>query len=124
MKPNVLLRPGFAGLAATVLWCTVGLLYAGCVYSMYGYHHAITYSAHTDEARAALKKKVEVENALRDVPGVQYRKQADVDSVQLAVESKGRTSPEFGELRKKIESALGPELLKQLRTSKDWWPIP
>jgi hypothetical protein len=91
---------------------------------MYGYNHVIKYSAQTAEARAALIKKVESENALREVIGVQYHHDGDSVFVVLSCTTKGVTGPEVRELRQKVEVALGPELVKRLKISKDWWPIP
>jgi hypothetical protein len=61
---------------------------------------------------------------LADIPGAGWRKRAESDEITLYGESKSMTSPEFGESRRRIERALGPELLRQLKVSRDWHPIP
>jgi hypothetical protein len=99
-------------------------LCAGCLFSSYGYRHSITYSTRDEVARAELPRKVEEQSILQGIPGAHWSKGEDVVSVTLVCETKQMTSPEVGELRRQLEAAIGAELLKKLKASKSWNPIP
>lgn len=111
--------PGVSGLLLLLF-----LLCSGCLYSQYGYNHVIKYAARTDEARAELIRVMEEGNALRDVVGVNYHRRGDDVYIRVACTTKGMTGPEVRELRQKVEATLGPDLVKRLHVSTDWWPIP
>lgn len=93
-----------------------------------GWSYALFYTATTDEARSALAKKVKEEPVLQTViyqPGPvrtgplgSYQ----IDELILTCPADEHLSAAFKAKRKKVEDALGPDLLKLLKVASHSHP--
>ena len=83
----------------------------------------MAYSAYSEEARAALLKRVEDEKVLRDIPHA-FQKERHFVRVSISCAGEERSSQAFKDRRARLEAALGPEVMRVLRVSTDLYPIP